>query len=87
MVDCYVTIQRLSLPGRDVDSAARAYEMFSQSGPLLQTLQLGGSATAGMDWVSLGRDGRLEAEILRRIDRRIAPHKAEAKPSAKGQEI
>ncbi len=83
-IDCIVSVQRLSLPGRGIDSAARAYQMFSNSSPLLQTLQLGSSTTAGLSWVSLGRDGRLEAEIFQRLDRRIAPHKTETKPSAEG---
>lgn len=83
-IECVVNVQRLSLPGRDIDSAARAYQMFSRSSPLLQTLQLGSTTIAGMDWVSLGRDNLLEEKILKQIDRRIAPRKTEANPSVEG---
>jgi hypothetical protein len=82
-IDCVVNMQRLSLPNRDIDSAARAYQMFSNSSPLLQTLVLG-SQVSDVDWVSLGRDSLLEKEILQRIEQRVAPHKTETKPSAEG---
>jgi hypothetical protein len=82
-IDCVVNLQRLSLPNRDIDSAARAYQMFSNSSPLLQTLVLG-SQVSDVDWVSLGRDSLLEKEILQRIEKRVAPHKTETKPSAEG---
>ncbi len=86
-IDCLVRIQRLSLPGREIDSTARAYEMFSESGPQLQTLQLGAGQIAGMAWVDLGRDQQLETEILQRIERQIAPHKIHNNSSAASEGI
>jgi hypothetical protein len=73
-LDCIVHIQRLSMPSREVNSAARAYEMFSQNGPLMQRLKLGAQQAADMAWIDLGRDTPLEAEILKRIKGQIAKY-------------
>jgi hypothetical protein len=66
-IGCDVKVYRLSLPERQVSSSARAYEMFSESSLLLQRIRLDPEQKAGMAWVNLGRDRRLEAEILKRI--------------------
>jgi hypothetical protein len=66
-IGCDVTVYRLSLPERQVSSSTRAYEMFSESSSLLQVIRLNPEQKAGMAWVNLGRDRRLEAEILKRI--------------------
>jgi len=66
-IGCDVNVYRLSLPEHEVSSSARAYEMFSESSSLLQVIRLNPEQKAGMAWVNLGRDRRLEAEILKRI--------------------
>ena len=66
-ISCEVNVFRLSLPEHEVSSSARAYEMFSESSLSLQKIKLNPEQEAGMAWVNLGRDGRLETEILKRI--------------------
>ena len=66
-ISCEVNVYRLSLPEHPVSSSARAYEMFSESSLSLQRIKLNPEQEAGMAWVNLGRDGRLETEILKRI--------------------
>ena len=51
--DCVVTAERISLPQRDASA------LFTRSSPSLQQ--------EGMTWIELGRDSRLEAEILSRL--------------------
>jgi hypothetical protein len=68
---CEVHAQRLSLPERPVNSSTGVYGMFSQSSPLLQRLILNPEQAEQMTWIDLGRDSRLEAEIIRRIEARI----------------
>jgi hypothetical protein len=69
-IDCKVQTQRLSLPDRQISSSAKVYEMFSRSRPLLQRLILNPEQEKEMAWIDLGRDSRLEAEILKRIEAR-----------------
>jgi len=70
-IDCEVQTQRLSLPDRQISSSAKIYEMFSRSRPLLQRLILNPEQEKEMAWIDLGRDSRLEAEILKRVEARI----------------
>jgi hypothetical protein len=70
-IDCEVQTQRLSLPNRQISSSARIYGMFSRSSPLLQRLILNPEQEKEMAWIDLGRDSRLETEILKRIETRI----------------
>ena len=70
-IDCEVQAQRLSLPERQVNSSARVYGMFSLSSPSLQRLQINPEQEKEMAWIDLGRDSRLEAEILKRIETQI----------------
>jgi len=70
-IGCEVQTQRLSLPERQVSSSARVYGMFSLSSPSLQRLKLNPEQKKQMAWINLGRDSRLEAEILKRIKTRI----------------
>jgi len=70
-IGCNVQAQRLSLPERQVSSSARVYGMFSLSSPSLQRLKLNPAQKKEMAWIDLGRDSRLEAEILKRIETRI----------------
>jgi hypothetical protein len=69
---CDVHVQRLSLPERQVGSSARVYGMFSTSSPSLQRLQLNPEQKKDMEWIDVGRDPQLEAEILKRIETQIA---------------
>jgi len=67
-IGCNVQAQRLSLPERQVSSSARVYGIFSQSSSLLQRLKLNPEQKKDMAWIDLGRDPRLEGEILKRIE-------------------
>jgi len=67
-IGCEVQAQKLSLPERQVSSSARVYGMFSLSSPSLQRLKLNPEQKKQMAWTDLGRDTRLEAEILKRIE-------------------
>lgn len=67
-IGCNVQVQRLSLPERQVSSTTRVYGMFSQSSQSLQRLKLNPEQKNEMAWIDLGRDSRLEAEILKRIE-------------------
>jgi hypothetical protein len=70
-IACQVQAQRMSLPERRPSSSARVYGMFSQSSPLLQRLILNPEQARQMTWIDLGRDPRLESEIIKRIEARI----------------
>jgi len=67
-IGCNVHAQRLSLPERQVSGGDRVYGMFSQSRSSLQRLKLKPEQKKDMAWIDLGRDSRLEAEILKRIE-------------------
>ena len=71
-IGCDVRVQRLSLPERELGSNARAYGMYTRSSPTLQKLRFDAAQVKGMAWIDLGSDTELAAEILRRIERRIA---------------
>ena len=70
-IDCNVTIERLSIPEKEIDSSARAYSMFSRSSESRQNLYLNPEQEKMMDWVDIGRDQNLEAAILQKIYKRI----------------
>jgi len=70
-IDCNVTIERLSIPEKEIDSSARAYSMFSTSDKSRQNLYLNPEQEKMMDWVDIGRDQNLEAAILQKIYKRI----------------
>jgi len=65
-VDCTVHTQRLSLPSRNV-TTNQTYALFTKSGSSMQKLRLDPGQKAGMSWVDLGTDSKLETEILNRI--------------------
>jgi len=71
-IDCNVRVQRLSLPERDVSSSAQAYGMFTRSSPSLQRMSFDTKQSQEMAWIDLEKDTRLAAEILKRIERRLA---------------
>jgi len=69
--DCVVTVERISLPERQTVGATRASGLFTRSSSSLQRLELNPNQQEGMTWIELGRDGRLETEILRRLKARL----------------
>jgi len=71
-IDCDVRVQRLSLPERELGSSTRAYGMYTRSNPKLQKLKLDAAQVADTEWIDLDKDTRLAAEILKRIEGRIA---------------
>lgn len=76
---CKVKIERLSIPEKEIDSAGRAYTMFSSSSELDQRFSLNPEQQEKMDWIDLGRDNRLEVSILNRIEKQIIKNAAKAK--------
>lgn len=71
-IDCNVRVQRLSLPERDVSSSAQAYGMFTRSSPSLQKMRFETWQMKEIAWIDLEKDTRLAAEILKRIEKRLA---------------
>jgi hypothetical protein len=71
-IECEVNTQRLNLPEHEVSSSARAYAMFTESSASMQRLKLSNEQKAGVAWVDLGKDERLAADILKRIETKIA---------------
>ena len=71
-INCNVKLERLSIPEKETDSAARAYYMFSDSKEESQTLKLNKEQKEKMDWVNLGRDNGLEEYILKKVDKRLS---------------
>jgi len=69
--DCTVTVERMSLPQRQAMSMTRTSALFTRSAPSLQRLELNPEQQEGMTWIELGRDSRLEAEILKRLEARL----------------
>ncbi len=70
-IRCNVNTQRLRLPEKEIRSRSRAYNLFSQSGPSMQTLNLNPRQKKGMTWVDLGNDDNLSAVILKKIENKI----------------
>ena len=70
-INCVVLVERLSLPEQEVSSSSRAYQMFSISTSALQRIRFSPQQQAQMAWVDLGHDKPLEAEILKRIEKRV----------------
>ena len=71
-IDCDVRVQRLSLPERETFSTARAYGIYTRSGPTLQKLKLDAAQIRDTEWIDLDKDEKLAAEIVKRITKRIA---------------
>lgn len=70
-IGCDVNVQRLKLPERHVSSSSGAYAMFSDSERRMQRLELNAEQRRGMAWIDMGGDGRLETEILKRVEGRL----------------
>jgi len=78
-IGCDVKVQKLSLPEVKVSSTAKVYGMFSRSSVSRQTLKLKPELEKSMAWIDLGRDIRLETQILTRIQKQIARPQKENK--------
>lgn len=71
-IGCDVRVQRLNLSEREVHSSGRTYRIFSDSSPLIQTLQLASSRQRDVVWVDLDKDSKLSTKILRQIEKQLA---------------
>jgi hypothetical protein len=70
-INCVVTVQRLSLPERQITSSSQAYGMFTKSGGTVQQLKLSNEQKKAAAWLDLGQDEALGAEILKRLENQI----------------
>jgi hypothetical protein len=70
-VSCGVRTQRFSMPEHEVRGSEQVYEAFSRSDGSVQELRLNPEQKKQAEWIDLGRDSRLETEILRRIEGQI----------------
>jgi hypothetical protein len=70
-INCKVKVERLSIPEREIDSAGRAYSMYSKSDETELNLALNDEQRKKMDWIDLGRDNLLEERILNLIQKQI----------------
>ncbi|MEN6383994.1 MAG: hypothetical protein ABFD79_02220 [Phycisphaerales bacterium] len=68
---CKVKTEMLSIPEKEIDSAGRAYSMFSKSDDTELNLALNEEQRKKMDWIDMGRDNLLEKSILDRIEKQI----------------
>ncbi|MDD5459219.1 MAG: hypothetical protein PHF37_07495 [Phycisphaerae bacterium] len=64
-------VERLSLPERDIIGSGSAAAMFTRSSGSLQKLQLNRDQRAEAEWVYLGEDNLLAAEVLERIEKKL----------------
>lgn len=71
-VNCVVLTQRLNLPGREVSSSARAYQIHSQGSAAIPRLKLAPDQARDMVWTDLDADQHLAQRILDRIRRRLS---------------
>jgi hypothetical protein len=78
-IDCAVIVQRLTLPEVPVASVSQTYRMHSRSSSIIQRLELYPGQLRAMDWIDLGDDPLLRAEILERIGHQIDRDKEEEK--------
>jgi len=70
-IDCVAFTERMSLPERHTTGSSQASSLFTRSGGSYQQLALNKEQQADMDWIDLGRDPELEAEILRRLKTKL----------------
>jgi len=70
-IRCSVRTERLSLPEHEIASNTMAYRMFTQSTQSIQRLYLHPKQKEEMAWLELGRDARLETEILNRLENKL----------------
>jgi len=70
-ISCDAQVQRLSLPEQQINSSSQMAGIFSKSSESKQRFKLNRQQAKGMAWIDLGRDGLLETEILKRIEKQI----------------
>ncbi len=70
-IDCDVSVQRLSIPEKEIGGMGRTAGIFTHSSSSLQTLRLKGEQKVDMAWIDLGPDGALESVILEQIEKKI----------------
>lgn len=71
-LECTVQTQRLALPGNPVASVSQAYHIHTRSESTVQALDVTPQQRAGMAWIDLGPDPQLAAEIVKRIEKKLA---------------
>lgn len=64
---CTVHTERLNLPSRETAGPNQAYQILTESSPIVQTVKFSPDQTRGMVWVPLGEDTELANAILRNI--------------------
>ena len=81
-INCKAFTQRLSIAG-ELTSGSGDKAMSGQ----ISLQKLGSRQKSNMSWIDLGRDGQLETEILKRIDKRLSADqkRLSAKKSAENE--
>jgi hypothetical protein len=69
--DCVVMVERLSLPESGPAGGSRPSMLFGRTSTSLRHLDLTPRQKASLTWIELGRDSRLEEEILERLKARL----------------
>lgn len=69
-INCKATTQRLSIPSEQ--TAGRSYRAMTGQKSIQK---IGREQKGNITWLDLGRDGQLETEILKRIEKRLAAAK------------
>jgi hypothetical protein len=72
---CTVKRERLSIPEKQLDSAGKAYSLYTTGDQTMQNMTLNAEQEKMMDWIDIGRDSRLEKVILDKIDKKITGKK------------
>lgn len=72
LIDCQVSVRRLSLPENDHVGQSRSAALFTESSHSLQRLQINFEQAQQMEWVELGSDPAMETRILGLIQKRIS---------------
>ncbi len=70
-IDCDVSVQRLSIPEKEIEGMGQTAGIFTHSSSSLQRLRLKGQQKEDMAWIDLGSDGALESVILEQIEKKI----------------
>ena len=70
-IDCEVSVQRLSIPEKEVWGVEQTAGVFTQSDSSLQKLKLSSDKSEDICWIDLGFDGALERVILGQIEKKI----------------
>ena len=70
-INCDVQVQRMGLPEQEISSETQVPGMFTMSKSSVQKLELREEQKGEMVWIDLGRDNRLETEILKRIEKKL----------------